>query len=93
MYDKISRKPINGVFIKENFSKSFKSTYSNKEGYFKIDNNTKSIGDLIFICNGYQTDTIVTIWSQHGENLQYEFVRKKYDKKAFFDEIEKSNMK
>lgn len=43
VYDKISRKPISGVFIKENFSKSFKFTYSNEKGCFKIDNNKDSI--------------------------------------------------
>jgi len=79
VYDETSRKPIKRVFIKENFSLSFKSTYSNEKGYFKINNNSESIGDLIFICNGYKTDTIVTIWSQHGENLKYKFVRKESD--------------
>lgn len=79
VYDEVSRKPINHVFIKENFSKDFKSTYSNEKGYFKIDNNAESVGDLIFIRNGYKTDTIVTIWSQRGENLKYKFIRKESD--------------
>jgi hypothetical protein len=79
VYDEESREPINRVFIKERFSKDFKSTYSNEKGYFKIDNDSESIGDLIFIRDGYKTDTIVTVWSQHGENLKYRFVRKESD--------------
>lgn len=79
VYDETSRKPINRVFVKENFSQNFKSTFSNEKGYFKIENNLESIGDLIFICDGYKTDTIVTVWSQHGENLKYRFIRKESD--------------
>ena len=79
VYDQTSKKPINRVLIKENFSSSFKYTYTNDKGYFKINNNSESIADLIFVCNGYKTDTIVTVWSQRGENLKYRFVRKESD--------------
>jgi len=76
---KLQEKPINRVFVKENFSQNFKSTFSNENGYFKIENNSESTGDLIFICDGYKTDTIVTVWSQHGENLKYRFIKKESD--------------
>lgn len=79
VYDETSKKPLNKVFIKENFKKNSKSTFTNEKGYFKIDNKSESVGNLIFILNGYKTDTIITIWSQHGEILKYRFVGKESD--------------
>lgn len=79
VYDEISKEPLSKVFIKENFYKNIKSTYSNENGYFRINNNTESIGNLIFIHDGYKTDTIITAWSQHGESLKYRFIGKKGD--------------
>ena len=74
IYDIDTKKPLNKVFVRENFKNNAKFTYSDENGFFKIENNTESIGDLIFNIEGYKTDTIVTIWSQHGEKLKYRFV-------------------
>lgn len=79
VYDEVSKKPLNKVFIKENFKENSKSTFTDARGYFKIDNKSESVGNLIFILNGYTTDTIITIWSQHGETLKYRFVGKESD--------------
>lgn len=79
VYDETSKKTLNKVFIKENFKENSKSTFTNEKGYFKIDNESESVGNLIFILNGYKTDTIQTIWSQHGETLKYRFVGKRAD--------------
>ncbi|SHK24183.1 peptidase associated/transthyretin-like domain-containing protein [Chryseobacterium polytrichastri] len=79
IYDKTSNKPLSQVYIKENFKTNYKSTSSDKNGFFKINNDTESLGDLIFILKNYKTDTVVTVWSQNGEKIKYRFVGENHD--------------
>jgi hypothetical protein len=76
VYNINDKKPIKNVLVKENFKENFLTEKTDSLGYFKIINNTGSIGELIFICDNFKTDTIPTIWSQHGEKLKYLFLNK-----------------
>lgn len=49
-------------------------TKTNNKGYFKLKRNSGWLGNLIFQKEGYLTDTIPIVWSQHGETLNYNFI-------------------
>ncbi len=53
--------------VKENLRSGFISGYTDKNGYFKIENRKESVADLIFSLGGYKIDTAVTVWTQHGK--------------------------
>ena len=74
VYDEQTNKPLKNVFVKENIKSNPKSTYTNFNGYFKIGNKENSISDLVFSIKGYGKDTVVTMWTQHGEQLKYKFL-------------------
>jgi hypothetical protein len=76
VYNNENKKPLKNVIVKENLLKNFLSSKTDSTGYFRIQNNTQSIADLIFICENFKKDTVKTIWSQHGENLKYLFLNK-----------------
>ena len=60
--------PLDSVFIKENTKDSPNSTITNRDGYFKFKKSTKGfVPDLIFVKEGYKTDTVVLT---RGLNLQ-----------------------
>ncbi|MET4083693.1 putative membrane protein [Pedobacter sp. UYP30] len=79
VYDNQTNMPLNNVFVEENLIQNANSGRSNSIGYFEIENNKESIADLIFSLKGYKKDTVVTVWSQHGESLMYKFLNKKSD--------------
>lgn len=66
--------PIEDVIVKEECFE--KKTVTNKKGYFKLKRSSNTLGYLIFSKEGYKSDTIPTVWSQHGEALQYNFIEK-----------------
>ncbi|MFA4870763.1 MAG: carboxypeptidase-like regulatory domain-containing protein [Pedobacter sp.] len=68
-----SDKPIEGVIVTEEDSKE-KQTTTDKKGYFKLDRSPDWLGRLIFIKDGYQTDTIASVWHQAGETTEYNFI-------------------
>lgn len=79
VYNGNKNKPLQNVFVRESFKSNFLSTKTDSSGYFKIINNSESIGELIFSCDGFKTDTIGTVWTQHGESLKYLFLNKVTD--------------
>lgn len=79
VYDVNNLKPLPGVLVKEDLFEGSKSTYTDKTGYFKIPNHRQPYSNLIFSIKGYRTDTMLTIWSQHGEKLNYSFINKNTD--------------
>lgn len=49
-------------------------TKTDSLGYFKISRNTDRLENLIFYKEGYKKDTIVTVFNQHGEVINYNFI-------------------
>lgn len=66
--------PLKDVFVTLEYFEN--NTKTDKKGYFKLKRCSNSLGNLIFNKEGYKTDTIPTVWSQHGEALQYNFIEK-----------------
>ena len=79
VFDAETRKPISKVLVKENSLSGARSSYTNKNGYFKVVNQENTSSDLIFTAKGYKVDTILTRWSQHGERLEHMFTDSKSD--------------
>lgn len=79
VYDMTTKMPLYNVLIKENLKENSKSGRSDRNGYFEILNDTESSGNLIFSLEDYKSDTINTVWSQHGEKLKYRFINSKND--------------
>ena len=52
-----NKKPIHNVKVYKEVAFS-NSTYTNKEGYFKLDRKVDFISELIFVKEGYISDTI-----------------------------------
>ena len=66
--------PIEGVIVAEDHIE--KHTKTDKDGYFKLDRSPDWLGRLIFIKEGYKTDTIPTVWHQGEETTEYNFIKK-----------------
>ncbi|WP_306354209.1 hypothetical protein [Flavobacterium sp. '19STA2R22 D10 B1'] len=79
VYDQETKKPLMNVLVKESFVTNPQSATTDVKGYFKIENNTNSITDLVFSIPRYRQDTIPSVWSQHGERLEYTFLNPKPD--------------
>lgn len=79
VYDKITKKPLANILVRENTPGNPKSTFTDAKGYFKIENNTKFFSDLIFSDVNHLPDTIPTAWAQHGEKMNFTFVTSKLD--------------
>lgn len=65
--------PLSNVIVAEDDIK--RQTKTDKYGYFKLDRSPNWLGHLIFIKEGYRTDTIPTVWHQAGENTEYHFIK------------------
>lgn len=65
--------PIEGVIVAEDNIE--KQTRTNKDGYFKLRRSPEWLGDLIFIKEGYKTDTVPSVWHHAGETIEYNFVK------------------
>lgn len=64
--------PIENVLIMEDDSTN--TTFTDKSGYFKLKRNPTWLGNIIFIKEGYLTDTIPSVWHQAGETTEYNFL-------------------
>ncbi|MCW8313754.1 carboxypeptidase-like regulatory domain-containing protein [Sphingobacterium thalpophilum] len=65
--------PLEGVTVIEENGKG-KQVRTDKSGYFKLDRSPDWLGRLIFMKQGYRTDTIPSVWRQSGEAIGYNFV-------------------
>lgn len=79
VYDQKTQKPLANIQVKEDYPSNSKSAYTDTKGYFKIKKDPQSITDLIFSSPDYGPDTLLTVWSQHGESIGYVFVNAKPD--------------
>lgn len=67
-----SGNPVDSVLIKEDVSEEYANkTLAGKNGYFKMDRAEMRLCNLIFLKEGYQSDTIRMVWLQHGEKEMY----------------------
>lgn len=66
-------KPLERVIVTEE-DRNEKQTTTDKNGYFKLDRSRDWLGRLIFIKEGYETDTISSVWHQAGETTEYKFI-------------------
>lgn len=64
--------PLKDVIVTLEYTEN--NTKTDKKGYFKLKRSSNSLGNLIFNKVGYKIDTIPTVWSQHGETIQYNFL-------------------
>jgi hypothetical protein len=53
-----------------------KQTKTDKKGYFKLNRSPDWLGNLIFIKEGFLSDTIPTVYHQNGETTEYDFIKK-----------------
>lgn len=67
-----SGRPIENVMVFEEYGKENRTKTDNK-GYFKFNRTPDWLLRLVFVKEGYKTDTIPTVWA-HGEQLHYQFV-------------------
>ena len=66
--------PLENVRVFEEFDiENIAST--NKRGHFKLNRSNDILARLVFVKEGYKTDTIPVVWSQHGERLNYQFLQ------------------
>ncbi|HZH73435.1 MAG TPA: hypothetical protein VFD91_13140 [Mariniphaga sp.] len=79
--------PIEGLKICEQYST--KCSFTNSQGFFKIKKNASSIRSLIVFHNEISVDTIKTVWSQHGEKINYSFIEGKND--TLFVDLERQH--
>lgn len=73
-YDK---KPLANVIVKKENCNNL--TLTDSTGFFKLPKKSNSIRSLIFTKNGFVTDTIPSVWTQHGEKVNYTFLNKTLD--------------
>ena len=71
-------KPISNVKVIEN-NKIPLSTITDSTGYFRLNKNPDWLSNLIFLKEGYITDTVRTVWSKHGEKIEYTFLNQNAD--------------
>lgn len=64
--------PLEDVIVKLEYFEI--KTKTDKKGYFKLNRSSERLEKLIFYKEGYKTDTIPTVWCQHGETLNYNFI-------------------
>ena len=71
-------KPIYNVKVIEDSGAPL-STITDSTGYFRLYKNPDWLSNLIFLKEGYVTDTIRTVWTQSGEIIEYTFLNQKAD--------------
>ena len=67
-------KPLEGVTIFEDDRKNGKVTRTDSTGYFKLFRSPDWLGTLIFIKEGYRTDSSSSVNRQAGEKIRYNFI-------------------
>ncbi len=66
-------KSLEGVTVMEE-NRKVKQTWTDQTGYFKLDRSPDWLGTLVFIKEGYETDTIPSVRRQAGEKVRYNFI-------------------
>lgn len=66
--------PLEGVSVFEEGSKDIRGTYSDSSGYFKLKRSPDWLGNLVFIKEGYLSDTVPSVRSLAGERVRYYFI-------------------
>ncbi|MFX0558080.1 carboxypeptidase-like regulatory domain-containing protein [Maribacter sp. CXY002] len=66
-------RPIENVKVFEEFGTE-NMIRTDTRGYFLLDSSNDRLTRLVFVKEGYKTDTIPTVWSQHGERVGYQFI-------------------
>ena len=79
------KKPIFNIKICEQNTE--KCSKTDDFGFFRIQKNENSINNLIVYKDNTPIDTIKTVWSQHGEKINYSFLENRKD--TLFIDIEK----
>lgn len=74
-----NKKPLVNVTIKKDNGKHHDSVRTDLTGFFKLPKEPNSIRSLIFTKKGFVTDTIPSVWTQHGEKIYYTFLNKSPD--------------
>ncbi|MFK7787605.1 MAG: carboxypeptidase-like regulatory domain-containing protein [Crocinitomicaceae bacterium] len=72
-------KPLDQVTVSKMNGTQDHSTQTDSKGYFELTKEQDVVHSLIFEKEGFVTDTVPTVWSQHGEKLNYRFVNKNSD--------------
>lgn len=75
--------PISNIKICEQGTN--KCSKTDDFGFFKIEKNKNSINNLVVYNNNSPIDTIKTIWSQHGEKINYSFLENNKKDTLFID--------
>ncbi|MDA3613402.1 carboxypeptidase-like regulatory domain-containing protein [Polluticaenibacter yanchengensis] len=70
-----NNQPLEDVIVIEE-DRAENQTKTDKTGYFKLNRNPDWIGRLVFIKEGYTTDTIPAVSRQAGESIAYNFIQK-----------------
>ena len=65
--------PLENVTVFEEYVKE-NSTKTDNKGYFKLNRTPNWILSLVFVKEGYKTDTIPAVWA-HGEQVNYQFIK------------------
>ncbi|MFH6602334.1 carboxypeptidase-like regulatory domain-containing protein [Maribacter algicola] len=65
--------PLENVTVFEEYVEE-NSTKTDNKGYFKLNRTPNWILSLVFVKEGYKTDTIPTVWA-HGEQVNYQFIK------------------
>ncbi len=79
------KRPISNIKICEQNTDECSKT--DDFGFFRIKKNENLINNLIVYNNNTPIDTIKTVWSQHGEKINYSFLENRKD--ALFIDIDK----
>ncbi|MBL3657554.1 hypothetical protein [Fulvivirga sediminis] len=73
------QKPLTDVTVKTNSDNVVDSVQTDAIGFFKLAKQPHSAQPLIFKKEGFITDTIPSIWYQHGEKVMYTFLNQQPD--------------
>ncbi|WP_131726141.1 hypothetical protein [Chryseobacterium sp. Leaf405] len=71
------KKPLENIKVCEQNKNN--CTYTNDKGFFQLRKDKNSIGDLLVFNRESTIDTIKTVWSQHGEKINFSFIEGKND--------------
>ncbi|MCW3161417.1 hypothetical protein [Chryseobacterium oryctis] len=71
------KKPVKNIKVCEQYTTNCITT--NDKGFFILKKDNTSIRNLVVFSNNKPIDTIRTVWSQHGEKINYSFIEGKKD--------------
>lgn len=74
-----NNRPLFNVLVKADNPNFLEKTTTDSLGFFKLSKSPNSLVSLIFIKEKFKSDTIPSVWSQHGEKIKYTFLNKELD--------------